>query len=83
MDKQEDDFVYVNTRAIGFLLGKGGSDLKKMCEESGAKIQVDRYVYCMDVLSPGAIISPVHISHIYRWPQPLNWKQAQSRSKFV
>ena len=40
MDKDGDDFVYVNTRAIGFLLGKGGADLKKMCEESGARIQV-------------------------------------------
>lgn len=40
MDKDGDDFVYVNTRAIGFLLGKGGADLKKMCEASGARIQV-------------------------------------------
>lgn len=40
MDKDGDDFVYVNTRAIGFLLGKGGADLKKMCETSGARIQV-------------------------------------------
>jgi len=39
-DNDGDDFMYVNTRAIGFLLGKGGADLKKMCEMSGARIQV-------------------------------------------
>lgn len=42
--KEGDDFVLVNTRAIGFVLGKGGADLKAISEASGAKLSVGRSV---------------------------------------